>query len=265
MQDFETERSGAAEGAKPAGTTDEAGAAAAVREMFDGIAPRYDLLNHFLSLNVDRLWWWRTARRFRRILAEPDAMVVDLCCGTGDMTMALLKRRPSNGHVVIAADFSHRMLVRGAAKFNDRGAMAIEADALHLPFANDSVDLITTAFGFRNLANYRAGLNEFHRVLRPGGELGILDFSEPGGLLGKVYAYYFRQILPAIGSKLSGVTGPYAYLPNSVHSFPAPSQMKEIMAGAGFRGVMWTPYSFGIAGLYCAAKSLWGRTRESSS
>ncbi len=251
-------------GAKPAGTTDEESAAAAVREMFDGIAPRYDLLNHVLSLNIDRWWWRHTARRFRDILGRPDAVVLDICCGTGDMTMALLRRRPANSHPVIAADFSHQMLVRGAAKFaafrasdssgNSPQAIAIEADALHLPLGDNSVDLITSAFGFRNLANYRAGLEEFHRVLRPGGELGILDFSEPGGLLGKLYAFYFRRILPAIGSRLSGVTGPYAYLPNSVHNFPPPARMREIMAGAGFRDVTWTPYTFGVAGLYRAVK-----------
>jgi len=246
-------------GAKPIGTVDEATAAAAVREMFDGIAPRYDLLNHVLSMNIDRWWWWRTARRFGDVLARPEAVVVDVCCGTGDMTLALLQRRPATSRPVIAADFSHQMLVRGAAKFGARPggsarAIAIEADALHLPLADNSVDLITTAFGFRNLANYRTGLEEFHRVLRPGGELGILDFSEPGGLLGKLYAFYFRLILPAIGSRLSGVTGPYAYLPNSVHNFPPPEQMREIMGGVGFRDVSWTPYTFSVAGLYRAAK-----------
>jgi demethylmenaquinone methyltransferase/2-methoxy-6-polyprenyl-1,4-benzoquinol methylase len=241
-------------GAKPAGAVDEETAATAVREMFDGIAPRYDLLNHVLSLNIDRWWWWRTARRFREVLARPDAVVLDLCCGTGDMTLALLNHRPDYSRPIIAADFSHQMLVRGAAKFSGRGAIAIEADALHLPFADNSLDLITTAFGFRNLANYRAGLEEFHRVLRPGGQLGILDFSEPGGLLGKLYAFYFRRILPAIGSRLSGVTGPYAYLPNSVHNFPPPAQMREIMAAAGFGDVSWTPYTFGVAGLYRAVK-----------
>ena len=250
-------------GAKPAGAIDEESAAAAVREMFDGIAPRYDLLNHVLSLYIDRWWWWRTARRFGNILSRPEAVVLDICCGTGDMTMALLRRRPANSHPVIAADFSHQMLVRGGAKFaafrashgeSAPTAIAIEADALHLPLADNSVDLVTSAFGFRNLANYRAGLDEFFRVLRPGGELGILDFSEPGGLLGKLYAFYFRRILPAIGSRLSGVTGPYAYLPNSVHNFPAPAQMREIMAAAGFREVTWTPYTFGVAGLYRAVK-----------
>ncbi len=243
-------------GAKPVGATDETTAAAAVREMFNGIAPRY----HILSLNVDRLWWWRTARRFRAVLARPDAVVLDLCCGTGDMTLALLRLRPADGAPVLAADFSHQMLVRGAAKFAERDpaaaqAIAIEADALHLPLADDSVDLITTAFGFRNLANYRAGLEEFHRVLRPGGELGILDFSEPGGLLGKLYDFYFRRILPAIGSRLSGVTGPYAYLPNSVQNFPAPAEMLGMMQAAGFGETSWTPYTFGVAGLYRAVKS----------
>lgn len=243
-----------AHGAKPAGTVDEASAAIAVREMFDGIAPRYDLLNHVLSLNVDRWWWWRTARRFDEILSLPQSVVLDLCCGTGDMTLALLNRRTANARPVIAADFSHQMLVRGAAKLHGRNAMVIEADALHLPLADNSVDLITTAFGFRNLANYRAGLDEFHRVLRPGGELGILDFSEPGGLLGKLYAFYFRRVLPAIGSRLSGTVGPYAYLPNSVHNFPPPEQMLETMRAAGFRDVSWKPYTFGVAGLYRGVK-----------
>jgi demethylmenaquinone methyltransferase/2-methoxy-6-polyprenyl-1,4-benzoquinol methylase len=249
----------AVSGAKPAGATDEATAAAAVREMFDGIAPRYDRLNHILSLNVDRFWWWRTARRFRHILARPEAAVLDLCCGTGDMTMALLRLRPADGLPILAADFSHQMLVRGAAKFAGRSAggamaIAIEADALQLPLADSSVDLITTAFGFRNLANYRAGLAEFHRVLRPGGELGILDFSEPGGLLGKLYNFYFRRILPAIGSRLSGVAGPYAYLPSSVHNFPAPAELQATMRELGFGEASWTPYTFGVAGLYRAVK-----------
>src|SRR5271170_3979757 len=106
-----------AQGAQPAGAIDETSAAAAVREMFDGIAPRYDLLNHVLSLNIDRLWWWRTARRFHKTLGRPDAVVLDICCGTGDMTLALLRHRPTNAQPVIAIDFSHQMLVRGAAKF----------------------------------------------------------------------------------------------------------------------------------------------------
>ena len=242
------------QGAQPAGTSDPQSAARAVREMFDSIAPRYDLLNHVLSMNIDRLWWWRTARKFRNILARPDATVLDICCGTGDMTMALLRYRPIPARPVLAADFAHQMLVRGMVKFAGHNAVAIEADALQLPLRSASVDLVTTAFGFRNLANYRAGLEEFHRVLRPGGEFGILDFSEPGGLLGKLYAFYFRRVLPAIGSRISGTSGPYAYLPTSVHRFPQPNEMLAQMRDVGFGNVSWQPYSFGIAGLYRGVK-----------
>jgi demethylmenaquinone methyltransferase/2-methoxy-6-polyprenyl-1,4-benzoquinol methylase len=222
--------------------------------MFDGIAPRYDLLNHVLSCNIDRLWWSRTARRFSKILAQPEASVLDVCCGTGDMTRALLRRRPRVATPVLAADFSHAMLVRGAAKLQSSNAITIEADALRLPLPDNSVDLLTTAFGFRNLANYTAGLREFHRVLKPGGQLGILDFSEPGGLIGKLYAFYFRRILPALGRRLSGMPQAYSYLPASVHRFPSPPEMIALMQQAGFAEPSWTPYSFGIAGLYRAVK-----------
>ncbi len=241
-------------GTRPAGTDDEQGAAKAVREMFDQIAPRYDLLNHVLSLNIDRLWWWRSARRFRPVLLRPDAWILDICCGTGQMTMALLRRRPKDGRPILAADFSHRMLLRGAARLPSLGAIPFEADALHLPLPSSSIDLITTAFGFRNLANYREGLEEFHRVLKPRGELGILDFSEPSGTLGKLYSFYFRSVLPKIGSLISGVSGAYEYLPSSVQRFPAPAEMLLILQSAGFSEVSWTPYNFGVAGLYRGVK-----------
>jgi demethylmenaquinone methyltransferase/2-methoxy-6-polyprenyl-1,4-benzoquinol methylase len=188
------------------------------------------------------------------VLNRPEAAILDICCGTGDMTMALLKHRPAKGNPILAADFAHQMLVRGKTKFDNRNAIAVEADALQLPLAPDSIDLITTAFGFRNLANYCAGLEEFHRVLRPGGQFGILDFSEPSGLMGKFYAFYFRRILPAIGSRISGTSGPYAYLPASVHRFPQPSEMLNEMRSVGFGNVSWQPYSFGIAGLYRGVK-----------
>ena len=152
-------------GAKPTGTADEASAARAVRQMFDAIAPRYDLLNHVLSANVDRLWWRRTARRFRDVLARPEAAILDICCGTGDMTMALMRRRPRGARPVLAADFARGMLDRGARKFERHGVTVLEADALHLPLKAESLDLIVTAFGFRNLANYEAVLREFQRVL----------------------------------------------------------------------------------------------------
>jgi demethylmenaquinone methyltransferase / 2-methoxy-6-polyprenyl-1,4-benzoquinol methylase len=247
-------------GARPAGATDEAQAAQSVQQMFDLIAPRYDLLNHLLSANFDRLWWWRAARRFQPILANPDAAILDVCCGTGDMTLALLRHRPGNARPVLAADFARGMLIRGARKFADRkpgepAAVPLEADALHLPLRSGSLDLIVTAFGFRNLANYEAGLREFHRVLKPGGRLGILEFSEPGGILGKAYAVYFRRILPSIGRLICGKEGPYKYLPASVSSFPAPPAMLALMAAAGYEDCSWQPYTFGIAGLYTAART----------
>ncbi len=252
-----------ATGAKPLGTADEASAAQAVRQMFDSIAPRYDLLNHVLSANVDRLWWRRTARRFRPILADPQASVLDICCGTGDMTMALLKLRPRESQPILAADFSRGMLSRGALKFGaaSRGsgkpyAIPLEADALHLPLKSASLDLIVTAFGFRNLANYEAGLREFDRVLKPGGQLGILEFSEPGGLLGKAYAVYFRRVLPAIGRLICGKNGPYNYLPTSVGNFPPPAEMLRLMQSTGYEECAWQPYTFGIAGLYTATRPL---------
>jgi demethylmenaquinone methyltransferase/2-methoxy-6-polyprenyl-1,4-benzoquinol methylase len=244
----------ATRGAQPEGTRSEQDAAVAVQAMFDSIAPRYDLLNHVLSGSIDRFWWWRTARRFQHILSQPEAQIADVCCGTGDMTMALLRCRPAESTPVLAIDFSHQMLLRGAAKFRKHGALPVEADALHLPLRDNSLQLLTTAFGFRNLANYEAGLAEFHRVLAPGGELGILDFSEPGGLLGRLYAFYFRRVLPRVGRMLSGSNGAYAYLPASVERFPAPSEMLGQLERAGFQDARWTPYTFGIAGLYTARK-----------
>jgi demethylmenaquinone methyltransferase/2-methoxy-6-polyprenyl-1,4-benzoquinol methylase len=251
------------------GTADEAGAAQAVRQMFDSIAPRYDLLNHVLSANIDRFWWRRAARRFRDVLARPDAQILDICCGTGDLTMALLKLRPRAARPVLAGDFARAMLRRGAQKFGRQTlaapgngerfsdapyAIPIEADALHLPLRNESLDLIVTAFGFRNLANYAAGLREFHRTLKPSGQLGILEFSEPGGLMGKAYALYFRRVLPAIGRLICGKDGPYNYLPTSVGAFPPPGEMLAMLQQAGYVDCAWQPYTFGIAGLYTATR-----------
>ena len=236
-------------GAAPEGAKDPESASRAVREMFTAIAPRYDLLNHLLSANVDKLWWRRTARMFSAILARPDANVLDLCCGTGDMAFAL--RRQGSEANITGADFSHAMLVRAAAKSDQKHKTRwIEADALHLPFPDNSFDLVTSAFGFRNLADYDAGLREIVRVLRTGGECGILEFSEPRGVIGKLYNIYFKSVLPRIGRLISGSTGAYTYLPASVQRFPEPQELLERMRAAGFREPSWSPYTFGIAGLY---------------
>ena len=249
-------------GAAPEGTRDASSAAVAVREMFTSIAPRYDLLNHVLSLNIDRLWWRRTARTFASILAQPDARILDLCCGTGDMTFALRKQAGNRSPRILGADFSHAMLQRARSKslekdWQNRNSSIprwIEADALCLPFPDQHFNLVTSAFGFRNLADYDAGLREIARVLRPGGECGILDFSEPEGFIGHLYRIYFKHILPRVGTMLSGVRGPYAYLPNSVERFPQPQEMLDRMQCADFREATWTPYTLGIAGLYRGKK-----------
>ena len=246
-------------GAKPVGAQDESHAAQAVQQMFNTIAPRYDLLNHVLSANIDRLWWRRAAAAFRSTLADPEAAILDICCGTGDLTLALLKYRPSGARPILAADFAHGMLSRGVQKFGHgrrarSHALAVEADALHLPLRSESLDLVITSFGFRNLANYEAGLREFHRVLKPGGRLGILEFSQPGGLIGKGYALYFHRILPVIGRLICGKNGPYSYLPSSVGAFPTPPELMQMMHGVGYSDCNWKPYTFGIAGLYMAVR-----------
>ena len=247
-------------GAAPEGADDVHSAARAVREMFTSIAPRYDLLNHVLSFNVDRLWWRRTARAFQQILSQPDARVLDLCCGTGDMTFALGRRAGNSSPRIFGADFSHAMLQRALTKSSDRSSRTrsaprwIEADALNLPFPTEHFDLVTSAFGFRNLADYDGGLREIARVLRPGAECGILDFGEPKGMMGGLYRLYFKQVLPRVGTLISGVRGPYAYLPASVERFPEPEEMIARMQRAGFREATWTPYTFGIAGLYRGRK-----------
>ncbi len=173
-------------GTRPEGAVTEADASNKVREMFTQIAPRYDLLNHLLSLQLDRLWRARTARRLQSILDRPEALVLDLCCGTGDLAFALARAGKAR---IVGADFAHPMLVRAREKSaavappsNQSPATPMpffEADALRLPFTSDSFDLVTSAFGFRNLANYEAGLREIQRVLKPGGTIAILEFTEP--------------------------------------------------------------------------------------
>jgi demethylmenaquinone methyltransferase/2-methoxy-6-polyprenyl-1,4-benzoquinol methylase len=189
-------------------------------------------------------------------LKREHANVLDLCAGTGDLSVALHTAAAKHGGSpqIIALDFSHPMLQHGVEKYAQRNIQPLEADALRLPFASSSMDLVVSAFGFRNLANYDSGLQEIRRVLKPGGEVGILDFSEPGGILGEVYGLYFRRVLPKIGSLISGVRGPYEYLPASVQKFPSPQQMLARMEEKGFQCPTWTSYTFGIAGLYRGKK-----------
>ncbi len=227
-----------------------------VREMFSRIAPRYDFLNHLLSFQLDRVWRWRVVRRFRHILARGDARVLDLCCGTGDLALALERGGDAR---IFGSDFAHPMLVRALQKHSARCGSArcgwCEADALAMPFAEATFDLLTSAFGFRNLANYARGLSEMHRVLRRGGEVGILEFAQPRGrLLGPLYAFYFKHILPHLGGAISGSTAAYTYLPNSVEKFPSAEELAGLLERAGFADVRFERWSFGIVALHTARR-----------
>ncbi|HEX4156104.1 MAG TPA: bifunctional demethylmenaquinone methyltransferase/2-methoxy-6-polyprenyl-1,4-benzoquinol methylase UbiE [Acidobacteriaceae bacterium] len=247
-------------GARPASEATEAAAAEHVRDIFTSIAPTYDRLNHLLSFGLDRRWWRRTALTFRNTLARPDARVLDLCCGTGDLTAALLALRPKpesaepNAEPITALDFSPEMLRLARSKFPTSQIRWIEADAMHLPFADNSFDLVTAAFGFRNLTDYAAGLREIHRVLRPAGRIGILEANQPSGLAAVLYNPYFKFILPLLGGLLSGDRAAYKYLPASVARFPRPPRMLSLMQQAGFVHPSWDAYLLHAAGLYRATK-----------
>jgi demethylmenaquinone methyltransferase/2-methoxy-6-polyprenyl-1,4-benzoquinol methylase len=252
-----------AKGTRPEGAQTEADASRQVREMFTQIAPRYDLLNHLLSGQLDRLWRARTASRFRPILDRADAIVLDLCCGTGDLAFSLARGSRAR---IIGADFSHAMLVHarrksGALHSSSEPMTAaapmpfLEADALQLPFADNSFDLITTAFGFRNLANYEAGLREIQRILKPGGSVAILEFTEPPtGLVGNFYRFYFRNILPCVGGLISGDSSAYTYLPRSVLRFFRPAELAALMGGVGYASPKFEVWTFGTVALHTAIK-----------
>jgi demethylmenaquinone methyltransferase / 2-methoxy-6-polyprenyl-1,4-benzoquinol methylase len=244
-------------GTQPAGANNEQEASRQVREMFTRIAPRYDLLNHLLSAQMDRLWRARTARELAAILRRPDALVLDLCCGTGDLTFVL--QRKAKGRV-LGVDFSHTMLVRAREKAlaanGASPAPLLEADALHLPFADKSFDLVTSAFGFRNLANYEDGLKEIFRVLKPGATLGVLEFSEPApGFLGDAYRFYTRTVLPKIGRWISGDAEAYAYLPKSVAGFFRPEEFASVLRAVGYRQVRFQLMTLGSVALHLAVRS----------
>jgi demethylmenaquinone methyltransferase/2-methoxy-6-polyprenyl-1,4-benzoquinol methylase len=243
-------------GARPAGEASETAAAAHVQAIFNSIAPSYDLLNHLLSMGLDRRWWSRSARTLSPLLENRQARILDLCCGTGDMTSALLAQRPPDAVPITGLDFSAQMLERARLKYPapNFNALWVEGDAMHLPYADNSFDLITAAFGFRNLTNYAEGLAEIHRVLSPGGQIAILECNQPDGLSGFAYTLYFRYILPVIGGLISGDRAAYRYLPASVARFPRPPQMLRLMAEAGFTATSWKGYLLRAAGLYRGTK-----------
>ena len=220
--------------------------AAWVRAMFSRVAPRYDLLNHLLSFNQDRRWRARIVRRLAAVVNLRDARVLDLCCGTGDLRRALQARCD---RAVVGCDFSRAMLERARRKHPR--ALLVEADALRLPLAHASLDVIAIAFGFRNLADYRTGLAEMRRVLKPGGSLAILEFSRPRSCLwAALYGFYSRRVLPPVGGLISGDLSAYRYLPDSVSRFPSPEELTEDMRRAGFVEVTFELMSGGIVALH---------------
>jgi demethylmenaquinone methyltransferase/2-methoxy-6-polyprenyl-1,4-benzoquinol methylase len=246
-----------ARGTQPEGAQSEADASRKVREMFTEIAPRYDFLNHLLSLEMDRVWRARVAKRLRSVFNHKKMRVLDVCCGTADLAIEINRRYSAQ---VVGVDFVYSMLARARKKAGRlhspdlvqlRPIKFVEADALRLPFADASFDLVTTAFGFRNLANYEDGLKEIRRVLRPGGTLAILEFTEPApGVLGDLYRWYCRKLLPKIGGLLSGNASAYKYLPASVARFFRPDELASLMSSVGYRSVAYELWTLGSVALH---------------
>ena len=217
--------------------------------MFGRVAHRYDLANHLLSFNIDRHWRSRTVAEVRAVLARPGAKALDLCCGTGDLLMAL----EAGGSPCFGSDFCHPMLTAANAKLRRARlpSTLFESDALRLPVRDASLDLITVAFGFRNLTNYDAGLVEMRRALRTGGMAAILEFSQPPNrAFAALYGFYSRRILPILGGAISGARDAYTYLPESVRKFPDAPELAVRMRDAGFRDVRFIRMTFGIVALH---------------
>jgi demethylmenaquinone methyltransferase/2-methoxy-6-polyprenyl-1,4-benzoquinol methylase len=222
-----------------------------VRRLFSEIAPRYDLLNHVLSMNVDRRW----RRRAIAALgweAHADAVYLDACAGTFDLSLELARRPGFRGRVV-GSDFALPMLTQGAPKLRGAPVAPVCADALRLPFADGAFAGATVGFGVRNLADLDGGLVELRRVLRPGARLVVLEFTTPPNpVVRALYRLYFHQVLPRVGRWVSGHPWAYSYLPASVGEFPGPRELAERMRRAGFGEARWTLLTGGIAALHVA-------------
>ena len=220
-----------------------------VQTLFSEIAPRYDLLNHVLSLNIDRSW---RSKALDRLGWEnsPDGVYLDACSGTFDLALELARRAGFQGRVA-ALDFAQPMLVQGATKIQREAIDAVCGDSLRLPFPDDTFEGATVGFGVRNLSDLRAGLTDLRRVLKPGRRLVVLEFTvPPNPLMRTGYLFYFRRILPIVGRIVSGHPWAYTYLPESVKDFPGPRELGTLFKAVGFTGVGWTLLTGGIAALH---------------
>lgn len=228
--------------------------ARAVREMFSGIAKKYDFLNHFLSVNTDKRWRRLVSKKLKDVLEREDALVLDVACGTGDLSVEL---QTSGKAKVVGTDFCRPMLEIAFDK-NDKNKTSIpyiEADGMNLSFADETFDAVTIAFGLRNFSNWQDGLVELHRILKKGGKLAILEFSTPvvPGFK-QVFNLYFTQLLPRIGGAVSGSRGAYEYLPDSVSRFPDQKGLAKMMEATGFSEVEYKNLTGGIAALHIGTK-----------
>lgn len=228
-----------------------------VREMFAGIAARYDLLNHLLSGNTDQRWRRMVARRLQGALAVEGARALDVACGTGDLSLAIAQ---ATGARVIGTDFCRPMLEIAARKkiAGVEGRIPfVEGDALRLPFADRTFEAVSIAFGLRNLASVEGGLKELWRVLKPGGRVAVLEFSSPviPGFRA-LFQFYFTRVLPRIGGAISGSRGAYEYLPDSVSRFPDQERLARLMRGVGFDEVEYQNLTGGVAALHMGTRAL---------
>lgn len=228
-----------------------------IQRMFGEISPRYDFLNHFLSGGTDWYWRWRTVRAVPPIDGAP---ILDVCSGTGDLALAYWKKSRGRSPI-IGADFTHEMLTIAARKAATPEAQArrtgtpfgfVQADTQALPFPDDTFQIVSVAFGLRNVTDTARGLREMIRVCRPGGKVVVLEFSLPGNpLFRAAYLWYFRNILPRLGQLLSrNSQQAYDYLPSSVSEFPYGQALADLMQTCGLAKVTFTPLTFGIATLY---------------
>jgi demethylmenaquinone methyltransferase / 2-methoxy-6-polyprenyl-1,4-benzoquinol methylase len=228
--------------------------ARAVREMFSGIAGKYDFLNHFLSANIDKRWRRRVSEKLENLLQNENAVILDVACGTGDLSLEL---KTDGKAKVIGTDFCRPMLAiaRDKTEKSNEQIPYIEADGMNLSFADETFDAVTIAFGLRNFSNWEKGLRELRRVLKNGGRVAVLEFSSPvvPGFR-QIFNFYFSQILPRVGGAVSGSRGAYEYLPDSVSRFPDQKNLARMMREIGFSDVEYKNLTGGIAAIHTGVR-----------